>query len=192
MRLTLIALLLAGPAGCGSDPATDGGSDEEPTSSFEETRNAAEQGDVPAQFTLGLMYARGEGGPKDYAEAVKWYRKAAERGHASAQFYLGHAFHMGWGVSEDDVEAVKWFRKSAEQGHAGGQFHLGVKYDLGEGVPEDDLEAYVWFAIADANGHLFAEDRMPELVDTLTPDQLAAAGKRIADLTGQINASTAE
>jgi len=87
---------------------------------------------------------------------------------------------------------VKWFRKSAEQGHAGGQFHLGVKYDLGEGVPEDDLEAYVWFAIADANGHLFAEDRMPELVDTLTPDQLAAAGKRIADLTGQINASTAE
>ena len=28
------------------------------------------------------MYAKGEGVPKDAAEAVKWYRKAADQGHA--------------------------------------------------------------------------------------------------------------
>ena len=33
-----------------------------------------------AQFNLGVMYANGDGVPKDAAEAVKWYRKAADQG----------------------------------------------------------------------------------------------------------------
>jgi len=35
------------------------------------------------------MYDRGQGVPKDYKEAVKWYRLAAEQGVPKAQFSLG-------------------------------------------------------------------------------------------------------
>ena len=49
----------------------------------------AEKGDSTAQYFLGAMYAKGEGVPKDNAEAVKWFRKAAEQGHTDAQYILG-------------------------------------------------------------------------------------------------------
>ena len=70
MRLTLIALLLTGVVGCGTQPATDGGRDEEPALSFEETLNAAEQGNADAQFALGHLYYHGRGVPKDLVEAA--------------------------------------------------------------------------------------------------------------------------
>ena len=47
-------------------------------------RQAAEQGDAKAQFSLGFMYANGQGVPKDDAEAMKWYRLAADQGYAAA------------------------------------------------------------------------------------------------------------
>ena len=53
-----------------------------------EWRTLAEQGDILAQFSLGVMYDRGKGVPQDDAEAAKWYRKAAEQGHDMAQFSL--------------------------------------------------------------------------------------------------------
>ena len=54
-----------------------------------EWRALAEQGHAEAQFTLGAMYAAGEGVPQDFVEAVRWYRLAAEQGHAWAQYNLG-------------------------------------------------------------------------------------------------------
>ena len=41
---------------------------------LQEWRPLAEQGDADAQYFLGVMYEKGNGVPKDYAEAVKWYR----------------------------------------------------------------------------------------------------------------------
>ena len=51
-------------------------------------RKAAEQGHVPAQNNLGLMYKSGRGVARDDTEAVRWYRKGAEQGNASAQINL--------------------------------------------------------------------------------------------------------
>jgi hypothetical protein len=48
-------------------------------------RKAAEQGQVEAQYNLGLMYDYGEGVVEDDAEAARWYRKAAEQGEVDAQ-----------------------------------------------------------------------------------------------------------
>ena len=122
MRLTLIALLLAGVVGC----------DSEPVSEFDAARQAAEQGDAGAQTALGVMYEDGEGVPQDYAEAVKWFRKAAEQGDADAQFRLGYKYYHGKGVPEDYTEAAKWYRKAAEQGHVEAQYELRFAYDLGD------------------------------------------------------------
>ena len=39
---------------------------------------AAEQGHAAAQHSLGLMYAKGRGVPRDYVEAYKWFNLAVE------------------------------------------------------------------------------------------------------------------
>lgn len=43
----------------------------------------AKQGQAAAQYQLGLLYANGQGVPKDDAQARKWYEKAANQGHGS-------------------------------------------------------------------------------------------------------------
>ena len=84
-------------------------------------RLAAEQGNVSAQYKLGVAYDIGEGVAQDYAEAVRWYRLAAEQGNASAQYNLGVAYYFGEGVAQDYAEAVRWLRLAAEQGDARAQ-----------------------------------------------------------------------
>lgn len=79
-------------------------------------RQAADQGDVWAQFTLGLMYDNGQGVPQDFVEAAKWYSKAAYQHHAEAQFTLGVMHINGEGVGKDYVLAHMWFSLAAEQG----------------------------------------------------------------------------
>ena len=100
----------------------------------------AEQGNVEAQYELGLMYEQGQGVPQDYKEAVKWYRLSVEQGYAKAQSVLGFMYHKGHGVLQDYKEAVKWFRLAAEQGFAIAQYNLGLMYVKGKGVPKDHVD----------------------------------------------------
>jgi uncharacterized protein len=85
---------------------------------FEETKAEAEKGDAGAQFNLGVMYHKGDGVPRDDAEAAKWYRKAAEQGNAAAECYLGLAYAYGEGLPRNKAESSMWNRKAAEQGFA--------------------------------------------------------------------------
>ena len=43
------------------------------------SREAADQGNTPAQAALGMMYYVGKGVPQDYVEAYKWCNLAAAR-----------------------------------------------------------------------------------------------------------------
>ncbi len=110
-----------------------------------EFRQAAEQGSVVAQVNLAAMYYKGQGVPRDDAEAAKWYRKAADQGDAVAQNNTGLMYDNGRGVPQDFGEAVKWYRRAAEQGQTGAQFNLGVMYRNGLGVRQDPAEAALWF-----------------------------------------------
>jgi len=107
-------------------------------------KNPAEQDDAVAQYNTGFSYYLGQGVPKDYAEAVKWFRKAAAQNYAPAQSMLGSCYANGQGVAKNKVEAVKWFRKAAEQNDATAQNDLGVRYANGQGVAKDDAEAVKW------------------------------------------------
>jgi molecular chaperone DnaK len=115
-------------------------------------RKAAEQGHGDAQNMLGLASAKGEGVPKDEAEAVRRWRKAAELGHADAQTMLGLAYAKGEGVPRDPSEAVRWYRLAAEQGNAYAQHNLGLAYHKGEGVPKDPAESVLWWRMAAEQG----------------------------------------
>lgn len=78
----------------------------------------AEEGDVNAQYNLGIMFYNGEGVEKDYAQAMQWFLAAASQGDAEAQFNLGIMIGRGEGVKKDPKISRQWFEKAAEQGHA--------------------------------------------------------------------------
>ena len=107
----------------------------------EALRQAAEQGDAEAQFTLGARYESGRGVAQDAAVAVRWYRRAAQQGHVTAQFRLGDMYRDGRSVPQDDLEAVRWFYFATEQGHSRAASNLGWMYQNGRGVPQNDGEA---------------------------------------------------
>ena len=56
---------------------------------LKEFQPLAERGDARAQLGRGVLYANGDGVPKDAAESAQWYRRAAEQGYAGAQYNLG-------------------------------------------------------------------------------------------------------
>lgn len=128
-------------------------------------KSAAERGDARAQFDLGGMYYEGQGVPRDYSEAAKWYRKAAEQGLPEAQTALGSMYDVAWvmgngkwPVPQDDAEAVRWYRKAAEQGFADAQKALGEMYRLAQGVPKIDfIEAVKWYRKAAEQGSRFSQ-----------------------------------
>ncbi len=49
---------------------------------------AASAGDARAQRSLGLMHERGQGVPRDAAQAAHWYGQAVSRGLQAAQYNL--------------------------------------------------------------------------------------------------------
>ncbi len=134
-------------------------------------RAAAEQGDVVAQYLLGLAYDTGEGVERDPREAMRWYRKAAEQGDAEAQYNLGLAYDIGEGVERDPREAMRWYRKAAEQGDAEAQYNLGLAYDAGEGVERDPREAMRWYRKAAEQGHAWAEAKLRDEQNRVAAEQ---------------------
>jgi len=77
---------------------------------------AAARDDPQAEFDLGVLYARGRGVAKDYAEAGRWFRKAADHRIAAAQFNLGVMYAHSLGVPRDYALAHMWFSLAAAQG----------------------------------------------------------------------------
>ena len=92
-------------------------------------RPLAEEGNVAAQFNLGVMFQLSHGVPQDNEAAVSWYRKAAEQGLAEAQYNLGVMYANGEGVAQDYVASAHGVR------------FLGV----GEGHPHACLLAQLFF-----------------------------------------------
>lgn len=138
-------------------------------------RPLAERGDAMAQKSLGIMYFRGDGIPKDDTEAVRWFRLSAEQGNAVAQSNLGSMYEKGRGVPKDETEAVRLFRLAAEQGLAAAQNNLGLMYDTGRGVPEDLVSAYMWWNLASAQGNYMAKKNKEIVVEQMTREQIAEA-----------------
>ena len=74
---------------------------------------AAEQGNVAAQYSLGLSYNSGLGVPQNYTQSVRWYRKAAKQGYAKAQWAIGTSYAYGEGVPQNYAEAYVWLSLAA-------------------------------------------------------------------------------
>ena len=118
---------------------------------------AAEQGEMEAQYQIGQMFYYGQGVAQDYNAAEKWFRRAAEQGHLNAQNSYAFIYAEGRGFSKDPTKAAEWFRRAAEKGLAKSQSNLGMLYRLGEGVSQDHREAVKWFRRAAEQGYPVAQ-----------------------------------
>lgn len=107
-----------------------------------------------AQFSLGVLLARGHGVHRSLPEAVNWHQKAAAQGYPESQYEIGLAYDGGHGVSQSHVEAARWYRMAADQGLAMAQVNLGNFYGKGLGVKQSEVEAVEYLRRAAAQGNL--------------------------------------
>jgi TPR repeat protein len=127
------------------------------------------------QLQIGTKYYYGEGGTKNYDEALKWFRFAAEGGNSTAQVFLGAMYANGQGVPKDQVAAIEWLMLAAQQGDLDGQFNLGKLFSEGDVEIRNLESAYVWWFIAASNGDGIAQKKLRILEKKMTAEQVANA-----------------
>ncbi|KAG0376457.1 hypothetical protein BGX24_007719 [Mortierella sp. AD032] len=119
-------------------------------------KNAAYQGHIIAQYTLGK---RCQVGGNDFYAARHWHLLAAEQGHAAAQYEVGSMFDQGLGGKMDQETALEWYAKAATQGNSDAQYNLGDVYYYGVAKTKVDYSKAVdWFLQAANQGHLPASN----------------------------------
>jgi TPR repeat protein len=141
---------------------------------FECCQKAADLGFVPAQATLGVLFAR----IKNLDQAVFWWGKAAEQGDPEAQYNLALMFNKGQGVEQNLELAFHWFGEAAQQGVPSAQSRLGIVYATGEGVALDAIEAHKWFIIASESGDEAGKTNQARSETLLNSSQLNEARRR--------------
>ena len=124
----------------------------QPSSSLADIRQLA-AGDADAQNTLGVMYATGEGVPRDIEAALIWFQRAAEQNHVSAQFNLGVLYYK----KEDYAKSAEWTQHAAMRGHAQALFNMGALCSAGEGIQQDKAKAAEWYRQAIEQGDVAAQ-----------------------------------
>ena len=73
---------------------------------------AAEQGNIEANYQLGMLYSNSNFDGCNRETATKYFTVAANSNHTEAMFQTGMMY-----LGIDNVEAKSWFRKAAANGH---------------------------------------------------------------------------
>ncbi len=150
---------------------------------------AAAHGQAKEQMLLGAMYYRGDGTTRDYAAAFHWIRQAAGQGLGPAQALLSVLYYQGQGTETNLAAAAHWALAAAKNGQVKAQFELGSLYAQGQGVAQDAVEAYAWLGVAISNRvevTATAKKLQEQLALNMTPEQLAKAHRRFAELVRQL------
>uniref|UniRef100_I2Q4W1 Sel1 repeat protein n=1 Tax=Desulfovibrio sp. U5L TaxID=596152 RepID=I2Q4W1_9BACT len=153
-RAALVVALALGPSLARADlddaeRAYDRGDD---ATALRELRPLVAKGSPSAAYLLGIMRERGRGGPRDPAEAAKWFRKAADGGNAGAMVALAVLHLRGDGVAQSDALAGDWLKKAAAKGYDKGIFLLGMMRLEGRGGPASDAPVYLRRAVLAGSG----------------------------------------
>lgn len=139
------------------------------STALKEWEPLATQGDREAQFSLGRMYARGDGVPRDFERAAELFRRSALHGHGRAAFNLGMMYEAGDGVPQDLAQAKRWFKRADSAGEPGAPAKLAKLkrvVDLPDETPTPHSSDAVTVAV-DAG--------MPEPMETSLAEVVAPA-----------------
>jgi TPR repeat protein len=132
---------------------------------LKEWQPLAEQGLPFAAYNVALLYAKGQGVPKDPAEAAKWYKIAADKGIPEAQYNLGVLYSTGSGVPRNYMQATQWFERAAAKGDANAENALGTMYDGGEASVGNFSEAEKWYRKSAEDGNSNAQFNLGVMYD---------------------------
>jgi len=96
-------------------------------------REAAEHGDISAQFTLGFCLELGaKGSPRDPTQSLAWFRRSALGNVVGAQMRLANVHTHGFfGQAVDLDKAAAWLIPAVEQGDDGAKKELLELAQLG-------------------------------------------------------------
>lgn len=148
-------------------------------------KQKAEQGNVQAQYTMGMLCEQGKEVSKSYTEAAKWFKMAADKGSAQAQLRLAYYYEVGAFTDMNYGEAARYYTLAAQQGNAQAMNALGRYYMEGLGVRKDLYKANDLFEGALAGGNREAESNLKKLrqllpagsVETSTDTKVASKEK---------------
>ncbi len=104
---------------------------------------AADRGDLDAQYRLGLVLVYGAGAQADPAAGVAWLQRAAKGDHARAHVFLGELHSFGVLVSRDATFARLHFRAAARKGNRDGRYWAASSFldPLEPSLGRRDVEA---------------------------------------------------
>lgn len=115
-------------------------------------RDAAQDGNMRAQFEIGAILTEGHVVEQDLAAAAAWYERSASQGFAPAQYRLGNLYENGQGVEKDLELARLWYQRAAEAGNRMSMHNLASLY-AGGALDEQNFGAAArWFEEAAARG----------------------------------------
>ena len=121
---------------------------------------AAFQGHVSAQASIGFAYANGRGVDEAPGRAAIYYRMAANNGSAAGEFNIGGLFSLGKGVKQDHKAAAYWVSRAAEQGYHPAQKRLADLYKAGEGIDHSEESSAHWNLKAAMQGNCDAQNSL--------------------------------
>jgi TPR repeat protein/uncharacterized RDD family membrane protein YckC len=101
------------------------------------TQKAAYNGNIIAQYNLGIMYLNGFGVTKNETTAAQWFNESANRGYIQAQYSLGIMYLNGFGVTKNETTAAHWFQIASDKEYVPATYNLAWMYSSGAGVPLD-------------------------------------------------------
>lgn len=103
-------------------------------------------------------------------------------GDPGAMYAVGRNAYEAARSSGDFSEALDWARKLNAMGEKNGERLLKMVYlQLGWGAHRDYVQAYVWLSEGIVGGEDYLVKWRKTLAEKMTPEQIAAAKKRIGD-----------
>lgn len=133
--------------------------------SLADLRNRAVQGDVDAQYQLGVLLQKGIDGQAKTYEAINWLLKAANAGHGESQYALALIYQANQSNANDVKKSISWIQKAASNQVPEAQYYLGMMYAAGDQLKQDPKMAKQWFEKAEKQGHISAQIALAELRD---------------------------
>lgn len=144
---------------------------------------AANSGNVLAQYNLGVAYRDGLGTTADGQEALHWFEAAAVGGDNTAAFNLGAMYDEGTLIPEDNQTAIAWYDLAAQRGNTDAMINLGLMYENGEGIAANPTLAATMFRSAAEKGDVFGAYKLAQLND----EDVAPAAPQQPDMAESVS-----
>ena len=141
---------------------------------YELLQQAADTGNITAQYMVGYSYYRGFAVQKNYKKAFDLIKQAAVS-FDEAQYELAQRYINAEGTPRNYGNAVKYLTEAAHQGHIQAMMDLGDILATGTSYQKNEYQAYIWFNIASVYGIEGAAEKRDALEKILKIEEVLQA-----------------